>query len=385
MCKREKVHFEDFPKTIYINLDIEFRKKFFSDFCNKFNSDKEAALYLFEKAKKYSRNDFNSLYSQIRQYKTFNTEKFIPIWLILEVAKINKYNLKVIEKNIGSYNSQRGVVIKDPILPIKVTPEFDSILAHMLGDGTDKRNKSNTGDYCQYNKISLYNFIDKIKKVFGTIELKVNDKKVNVSSCIILILKKYFNISDFGTFASYLPKKLFTHSKYHKLAVILSFIVDEGTVYDNVSIRMANKKIINDIRRLIISCGYSCRQIRKTPNISGTTCYKVSLLNSDLKCISNDIKKLSHLFPTCTLVHRQESFNFLANYSRSCARKRYYGETKRLILELLNNKKYKTYELAKILNISRRTTSIHLDELEKQNKVYLYKVTNMGAKIWSSD
>ena len=222
------------------------------------------------------------------------------------------------------------------------------------------------------------------KNVFGEIDLKVNTKRVNVPACIILILKKYFNITDFGSFVSYLPKKLFIHSGYHRLAVLLSFVTDEGTIYDNIIIRMANKRIMNDIRKLILSLGYDCMPLGKMICGSGRRGYKISLSNLDLKKLSIDIEKLCSLFPTCNLAQKQESFNYLVSHGCSCARKRYFGETKELLLRSLKGRRCKTQELATLLGISRRTTSIHLDELEKQDKVHLFYTNPKGAKVWAS-
>ena len=173
--KEEKIHFWEFPNNIYVNLKVNFRKKLFKDFCEKFNTDKEATQYLFKKAKKYSRINFYSFYSSIRNYKTMNKRRAIPIWIILNIVKLSKINLRTIESNIEAYGSSRGILVENPILPVRVTPEFDSILAHMLGDGTDRRNKSNSGGYCQYNKDGLNNFINKLRKVFGDLELNISD------------------------------------------------------------------------------------------------------------------------------------------------------------------------------------------------------------------
>lgn len=57
----------------------------------------------------------------------------MPVWVILELSKLSGISISEIHKNILAYRSEgSGNLILIPKLPIKVTPEFESIIFHLF-------------------------------------------------------------------------------------------------------------------------------------------------------------------------------------------------------------------------------------------------------------
>jgi len=72
-----------------------------------------------------------------------------------------------------AYKTTKGVnCMEKPILPIKITPIFDMLVAHHIGDGclmNCQRNRKDYFLYRQYDKFYRDLYIRKIESIFGKI------------------------------------------------------------------------------------------------------------------------------------------------------------------------------------------------------------------------
>ncbi|MBW2981889.1 hypothetical protein KY343_03345, partial [Candidatus Woesearchaeota archaeon] len=103
--------------------------------------------------------------------------KTIPSNLVLSLLKIIEkkiinftFSFKEIENKVLAYKSYHGKEIipeskNKRKLPIKINPEFESIVYHLMGDGHVA--EIGSSEYTQLNKISKDNFLKKLFNVFG--------------------------------------------------------------------------------------------------------------------------------------------------------------------------------------------------------------------------
>jgi len=303
-----KIHFWQFPKKeIYILLDKKFRRLLINNSKTNTNSKNyyQLSLILNKKSQKYDiQTKFNG--GDIKRWiigenKDFRTDKihpkYIPLWCVIELSKIAKLELKRIEEHIIGYRSgTRGKIINNPKLPILVTPEFDSIIIHLFGDGY-VNNKIMTPSYCQKNEEDRILFIKKLTNTFGSFEGNLQEGKVfRFPKAITRILSRYYNISSYMSKDAIIPFDILNKNKNHKLACILAFILDEGGIRDIISCFSINKNLLSQIRSLFQDCGYKCNIIRYYNG-----CYCFTMKNNSVNKLYKDINKLKTLYPTCNL------------------------------------------------------------------------------------
>tara|TARA_Y100000294_G_C8567013_1_gene341287 strand:+ start:2831 stop:4039 length:1209 start_codon:yes stop_codon:yes gene_type:complete len=382
-----KIHWWEFPPNIMINLELSFRKKFFGEVISHFGKSLDVGIFLCKIAKKYGYKRLDKG-SKVRTYKTSNKRNiYVPQWTLKELTLKIGYNLYEIERYIQAYRARAGSSIINPILPIKVTPEFDSILSHIMGDGTEKRTKNIAASYIQYNIKGRINFYKKLLNVFGDIDPPSFTKQrkgmdVGIPKAILLIIKHHYSIKNISTYESCIPKQFLSKSNEQKLAILCSFLVDEGSIYDLISLRMKNYGVIHSLRKMTCSLGYKCSKINKFKDHTGDFVFGFNISNSSLNKMASDIKQLSQKYPTCDFAHKQTDFNILASGKRTTERTRYFGETKKLMLNFLKSTPKTAMELARLVNICRRTARIHIEDLKNSNKLELDYVKSKGAKVW---
>jgi len=382
----DEIHIWDFPLTeVSLNLEPKFRAMLFKDAVTKFKTSKKLASYLYEQGKKYEVIRIG-LASRIRDWKNITKSIFIPAWIILETANTLKIQKDLVEKKVESYKTHHGSTnITNPKLPILVTPEFASLAIHLMCDGTDRRNlKTPLGSYTQHNPISRNRFYQKMLNIFGNLEpstLSSDGKQIVLPSCLFLVLKNYYQIKRFGSFESRISPIMKNQSKEFKVAILSAFLVDEGTIYDCVSVRVKNRDLLNDLREIVLSLNYKCSEIERTEDKkSGGYVYKLTISTYSAKKLLNDIKNLAKLFPTCDLAHKQESLEHIVSLSRKSGSKRKMGKTKEMIVECLKEPKT-VMEISRNVGIARRTVRQHLEDILKIDKVKCSGVKGR-AKLW---
>src|SRR3972149_4757234 len=78
---------------------------------------------------------------------------FIPLNIWINLCKTLGIDLIELQTNIIAYKTSNGPnYISNPILPIKITPLFDMIIAHNIADGTVINPKKNRLPYFGYRQ-----------------------------------------------------------------------------------------------------------------------------------------------------------------------------------------------------------------------------------------
>jgi len=379
---REEVNLWELPcNEISIRLKEEFREYFWRLIKEKFKTSRNVSKYLASRGLYLSSSTIRCLWSK----NTPKKYKFIQGSLLFELGKAVKLDFKKIQKNVKSYKHFWGFVeITDPKLPIQITPEFDSIIANLMGDGTDRQAK-NILSYEQHNETNRKLFKMKVESVFGCLNsLRQKNKKesttVILPSVITTIFSTVYGKIKYDSHGARIPKIIKRKPRLYKVAVLVSFLVDEGTISDDqITIRLCNKGLLKDIREIAVSLGYKCSPIKKLKSKNPLYGFNISLKSASQ--LLKDVQKLSSIYPSCSLGSKESFLKEIVKrqkISRKVQRRKKIEEN---ILKLLNASPLSTYEISKRILISRKAALNHLKKLERKK---LIKASYVKHKvIWS--
>lgn len=368
----DEIHWWQFPLN---NFSVKFNDNFKNEFFNKIYTERSKSLdfakYINEKSKKYDKNwNFKRQRALIWEYK-INAE-FIPAWFVYESARYLTFDLLGVERNIVAYITFRGrTIIKKPVLPVKVTPLFSSILLHMMCDGTVRKGMF---FYFQKDKGGIKRFENIIKSVFG--EYTSKHKRGHYAPLIFLsIISEYYKVYSFTSFESDIPKRLMQQPRLHKVAALAAALFDDGSATSSIRFYSVSKNFIFNLKRLIVSLDYNCNNIliRKYKYRKNSKIYTVNISSSSLELFYNDLKVLFEKYP---LLHIGKKFKEIEKFVKIQNRgwnQRNKLETKKIILNALKNGEKTSFQLRDIANTSLWTTYHHLQQLMKKSKVSKYK------------
>ena len=146
----------------------------------------------------------------LNKYINDKNIKKLPISFVTKLKQFTEnkllcfnFTIEEFQNKIVSYQAYHGKSIKPEFqderkLPIKVTPEFESIIYHLMGDGHVRAIGS--GEYTQLSVIGRTNFLNKLYNTFGYFEVtekSFNDGRVIIPKVIIDIIA---NLLNNGTF-----------------------------------------------------------------------------------------------------------------------------------------------------------------------------------------
>src|SRR3989344_5451648 len=270
--KYQEIRLYDFPASrIYILLKHDFRNKLIETarISLKLENHYALAQWLNNKSFDYNLNNkFNGgdigrwlVGSNLDNRTNINHLKLMPLWVVLELSKIIKIPSKELHNSIILYRSGgSGGIIKNPKLPINITPELESIIFHIFGDGSAG---DFTPSFFQKNEIANKQFISKLKNCFGKFDVNTNDRfKIRFPKAITDILAHFYNIKSYHSDKIRIPLRIYKSHKLSKLACITAFILDEGTIRDVISISSKNEIFLSNLVELMKSCGYECKEIK---------------------------------------------------------------------------------------------------------------------------
>jgi hypothetical protein len=381
-----RINIFNFPEDkIYVLLTKEYRKYLIEKSMQKLNCKNYFELSL--SINKHHKTKFNGgdikywLEGKRLDKRTGKIHpKFMPLWLVLKLLRLNNERMSSLYEKIISYRSGgRGLRIKKPLLPIKITPELDSIVIHLLGDGAAG---DFTPSYTQKNKKSFDNFIKKLENSFGKFERSIyfiqGKYQIKFPKAITDILSNYYSIRSYKSHDSKIPTKILERkNREYKLACIVSFIVDEGHVRDVILFYNTNKELIYQIRRLVSDCGYSCSEIGLNKK---TKIYNFSLKNKDIQKFYGDLQKLSKKIPTCNLSFKDEDVRFIIK-RRDNKNPRKGRNIDNIILDKLCNRNLTTRDISKLTGYACCTILHHLENLYHKKKINRKK-GKRGAYLW---
>lgn len=333
-------------------------------------------------SKKYGKNwNFKRQRHLLWEYKKHT--KFVPGWFVYETALYFNMDLSIIEKKIIRYMTFRGKnEVYKPNLPIFVTPEFTAIAIHAMCDGSFI--PSEQISYSQMDRNNFKRFIKILENVFGKYKFSDGKRKDNVSvtytpKIFAKIISDYYNIKDFSTFKCRISTKIKSSTKLHKLSVLSSFLLDEGHTVAGTNLSSSNKRFLMDIIEIAKSLDYQCNSLvtyhpnENENNKLTRNHYRFSLSAYSLEKLYLDLKYLFEKFPS---LHIDKKFENIENSIKIRNRgwiQRGKGETKQIILNLLEEGDKTAFDLRDLTNISIWTVYHHLQQLMKKKKITKYK------------
>jgi len=264
---------------------------------------------------------FNMNSKTLNHYISNKKIKKLPFYLVLKFVEFSKnkilcfnFTIEELQDNIISYQAHHGKSIKPEFqgerkLPIKVTPEFESIIYHLMGDGHVKAIGS--GEYTQLSREGRQNFLNKLYDTFGYFEVtekSFNDGKVIIPRVIIEVICKYYslNYNSFNWNTSKLPSNISNYADF-KIAGLSAFIVDEGHISDRgIEIYSGNKILLSQIRKLALDLGLDCSDLKaKKPNGNTKESYRFRIRKESSRRFLKMVVKLKEKYPYCGLAQKE--------------------------------------------------------------------------------
>ena len=314
---------------------------------------------------------------------------FIDLEILLNLCRILDVSLEELQNNIVSYKTRRGWnYIENPILPIKITPIFDMLIAHHIGDGNVVNPKKGRKPYFSYRQFdtnyrNLY--INKIESIFGKLKYKSdylnnqNTTKIYFPVVGSDLMFKLYNL-DIGSFKSEtarIPQEILNKDWKHKLAFLIGLIIDEGHVDSTlILIRVKNKGLIEDLNKICSELYYHT-SIKK--NKDGL--FSLYILSKSINKFYQDYQNLLKDYPEVNLGYKGEKIKeFIDRINKP---KVYIQGNKDKILLELSKEKLTVNELAKRLNMTRQGARYLIKELVKENKVEVKSIVKFGNYKYS--
>jgi hypothetical protein len=206
---------------------------------------------------------FGHIYDQ-RKGRYFTSLKIIKKFLdICPENKRSEFKDKI-ENNIEEIKvGSRSTSIKNPKFPISFSPTLARIAGHLVGDGGIKNNL--IVHYTNACSSLLDEFHKDILEIFGDVKYgeyihvnKEHIKTVWFPRIIGLLLRKIFGQQVKGL--KHVPKIIFEVDNNSKASFLRALFDDEGYVNVKsyvISIEMAGKKLVEDIKILLKELGIS--------------------------------------------------------------------------------------------------------------------------------
>lgn len=343
-----KIHFNDLPEGILIELEPEFCKKFCRTILN------------IEGLK--SKLSFGEV-TDIKGWKAarlFNSENRFPVKLLETLRRkyfLNntKFSIENIEMNIKSIgmHSDNYNRIYNPNLPFDIK-DLTYVWAHLVFDGCGRPK----GSYFMAPQDELLEYHKNRLQAFGKISINFNEKgkQLYVPWTLVYIVKEIFQVNSFKSLEARVPKilkELAMKNKEIANEIIKAAIIDEGWIEDKISFAISNEKLCRDVWE-ITKPHYEVGRFPEKPRIRrGITNKRLPewrwiILSKSMKDFYDNIS-----FP---LSHKQERLEFVVKRQSRRWYKRKPNETKKLITKSLLKSPKTIKELTFELNV--RTTSI---------------------------
>ncbi|MFC1696842.1 hypothetical protein ACFL1H_00765 [Nanoarchaeota archaeon] len=312
-----------------------------------------------------------------RRYKYF-----IDLEIILNLCKILNIDLKIMQKNIIAYKTRRGWnYVENPKLPVIISPIYDMLVAHHIGDGclTKIKGRQPYFGYTQFNKEIRLLYINKLESLFGKINYKrdyhSNAKQVYCPAVFTNIFLSIYLLKneDYLENQSKVPKPLFRKNWKYKLAFLLGIILDEGHVDSTlIVIGLKNEILINGLQKI-------CRDLNyfTTLNKLKDNRYYLYINSKSLVKLYNDYKKLLSEYPEVNLSYKEQRIEEFIN--RINKPKIYIKGNKSKILEALIKKDLTVNQLAIKFNMTRQGARYLIKELMNENKIKIKSIVKYGS------
>jgi len=305
-------------------------------------------------------NNLNITPARIYDY-FFTKSAQIPLDRLMRISIFFNIRLNDMEKEIISYKHKLVPIknsIFNPILPIKITPYFTSIVSHLFFDGSLPMDGKGTF-YNQKRKDSMELFTEKLTNVFGDIQYSIIKDHRGVLKCRFPriageICKNIYEIDSFNGNIARISNKIFSLDKNNHGAFFIPAILDEGSVaYDgHIIFGINNKLLCEDIRLLGMGLNLDITKVKEKKN---SKFYYFHI--KSIKKFYDFVEGFSNKYPLISLNHKFERLkkaleikNQEFKYTKDFSDKR-----KDLVLKELSRQKKTINQLASKLLIPPRT------------------------------
>jgi len=318
-----------------------------------------------------------------RLYDYFIYQKApIPLEVLMNLSTLFKISLEEIEENIILYKQMyvpRNNSVGNPLLPLKITPCFTSIIANLYFDGSVPKDGKGTY-YNQKRGEIMEDFIEKVKVVFGGVQYSLRKDHREVLKCRIPriigeICMHIYEIKSFGSFDSRISKKIFSLPKEHKESFVLTAIFDEGSIaYDGtIMFGVSNKKLCEDVRILCNQVGLETNIVKNKRNSD----YFYFHIKS-IKKFYQLATRISKKYPFISLRHKLKRLKISLDIRKqpSYNTKKFADKRKNNLLVELKIKESSVNNLSSKFLFPPRTIRRYMYQLMKENIVSRKKIGN---------
>ena len=261
----------ELPGHLYLEVENNFKKEFFSLVLSKTKTCSGLARLLHT-----PRSNIDS----------WIKSRGFPLWILKKIyfhyPEISKeFPISVFEKKINLLRGMTNLFgIKNPKLPIVLTPKLASVLGHFLGDGGIKK-RDLTPIYCNIYADVIAVFLSDLSSAFGKVDYNIERRKLTSGELIYCTFPTALGLILVKNFGFYAGKKvknvdlgapeviLESSDDEIKSAFVRALFDDEGNVNfspKEIRLQMSNEQIVVDLRDILMSLGISCNPISKFDN-----------------------------------------------------------------------------------------------------------------------
>ncbi|PIN95169.1 hypothetical protein COU53_00660 [Candidatus Pacearchaeota archaeon CG10_big_fil_rev_8_21_14_0_10_30_48] len=365
---------------VNIKINLNFLDKINKKIIMKFQTKRAAYNYIF-KSEKIPFSSFKNLLK-----KSHAKRFFVPLDIYLDIIEILEISKENLQQNIISYKTAGGInYIENPILPIKITPMFDMLLAHHIADGTvidPKKGRLPYFGYRQFNKFYRIQYVKKLEEVFGKIKYKEDyfekSTRPYCPSVLSSLFFKYYKLDNKGFLSekARIPKVIFDKGKESILSVLVAFIIDEGNIDSTqITIHLKNKFLIKDLCNICERLNYVYKFTDDSKNENNY--FKLHILREGMEKLYEDYLLLHSLYPVVDLGWKGEKINkSFKIFNRKIFKSK---GNKKLIYLKLKDEDLSVNQLADMINMTRQGVRFHIHNLLKEDKI---KIINNKQLNW---
>ena len=229
---------------------------------------------------------------------------FISIKHLVEILKILNIKLRTADRYIIDFKDSNSKKNYDIKFPYYFTPVDMRIVGVLVGDGNvGKKNKLlrwiqkdiNPLKELLYSKISY--------EVSNNYNKQLVVQQIVIPSFFGKFASSLFNLSLFELGTYKLVKRSLNLPKYYRIALLIAIIEDEGNIdpknYSGINIRMSDRDVISNLKKLCDSLGYKTSKIIKYKNNLGShkrnEMYKLNILSDGIFKLGYDILEFENI------------------------------------------------------------------------------------------
>ncbi len=361
------------------DISILLNDRFFSELKKKIKTKYKTRQLLYNDLKP------NITFESFRHMLDYKYQNFRPLREFLVACEKMGISNSELERNVVAYRTKKGhIIVSEPILPVKISPLFDMLVAHIMGDGCciKPKGKKSYFNYVQCGNELRMLFLKKAEKCFGILKYDedyFNEKRMIYLPVVISsFLSQYYSLRpiDFDENNAEIPEKMFNHGREHLLAFLTAIIIDEGHIDSNqIEIGLYNKKLISGLNRICSILGYD-----STLTLSKRS--HLYILAEGVKKFWSDYQQLKSKYSEVSMGYKETLIEDFIMRKTKFWRTAKQNETKNQIMDLLSEKPRGIIELAKVLQVSRQGIKYHIKGLEKLDCVKKSGVGYAGSYIY---